>query len=87
MTFIHCWPLSLMIVAKRSPPTNDTKHRCLMLMSESISLSQMLQSVIVKQENVINKNSHPSLLFSSDICKLSLEWSICTWTNIKLGKK
>jgi hypothetical protein len=40
MTLIHCLPLPTIIIAKCLPQTDDAKHQGLMLLSESISLSQ-----------------------------------------------
>jgi hypothetical protein len=40
MTLIHCSPLPLIIIAKHSLQTDNSKHQHLMLLSESTSLSQ-----------------------------------------------
>jgi len=40
VTLIHCLPLPTMIVAKCSLQTDKAKHQHLILMCESISLSQ-----------------------------------------------
>jgi hypothetical protein len=40
MTLIHYTLLPMMIIAKHSLQTDNTKHQCLALLSESTSLSQ-----------------------------------------------
>ncbi len=54
----------MLIVAKQSLQTDDAKHGCLMLLSESISLSQVLsykntdivQSVVILISMVMSSN-------------------------------
>ncbi len=48
MTLNHCLPLPMTIMAKRSPQTDNTKHRCLMLLSELTSLSHFYSFKIIR---------------------------------------
>jgi hypothetical protein len=41
MALIHCSPLPMMTIAKHLPQTDDAKYHDLMLLSESVSLSQL----------------------------------------------
>ncbi len=41
MALIHCSPLPMMTIAKHLPQTDDAKYHDLMLLSESVSVSQL----------------------------------------------
>jgi len=58
MTLIHCTPLLTMIVTKRLLQTDNAKHQCLMLLSDSTSLSQypVLRKNVTKQKHLSKEN-------------------------------
>jgi hypothetical protein len=64
MTLINCLPLPMMIVAKRSPKTDNAKHQCLMPLSESTSLPQNVDYIVPNPKSQNPGRTHDSIRLS-----------------------